>query len=117
MPKATLKSYLQTALNTQVTQQEKTLQELRHDQERAKRLNTTNFEYRVMLNSLWEGENDVVLATRGTIEDAVRHAEQAFLERNNRSDIQADYAVSVKIGHGYYHVPDSFWEQYKQKRS
>jgi hypothetical protein len=82
-------------------------------------INPRNADYIVTLSSYWThtGEKSTTTEHIGNLEEAIKRAEGDFKLMNNRSDVQAEYRVQIKIGKKGYLVPKEFWENYKEKRT
>ncbi len=112
-----LKTYLEKLVNDSlkknrelVVQQEEILKILQ-------KINTGKANYVICLDSLWEneGEESTITNYNGSLEKAIRKAEEEFKNKNKRIDTQARYAVYIKLGNLQYSVPEKFWEEYKEK--
>lgn len=80
-----------------------------------KRVNTSNANYVVALNSLWarEGEKSTKTEHEGSLQEAIEKAEAEFKTTNKRSDVQADYDVRIVLGELKYQVPKEYWVGFK----
>lgn len=73
--------------------------------------------YTIILKSNWanEGGKSTVTKYTGSLECAIRKAEEEFKHINRRSDVQADWLVKVQLGKTKYPVPEEYWKQYREK--
>lgn len=70
--------------------------------------------YGISLSSLWsdKGEEDVTLKAAGPVADIIKQAEEEFKKINRRSDVQADYSVSVVFDNGVQlSLPKELWKK------
>jgi len=76
--------------------------------------NLNSATYVVYLRSLWadHGEKSVEVSYKGNIRDAIKKAESKFMRENNRSGIQAEYTVEVKVDDLSFDVPGKYWRKY-----
>lgn len=79
--------------------------------------NLQNADYNVHLHSLWtnDGEQDVTISHKGSLEEAIKIAEKEFMAVNKRVDVQALYLIGLQLGESNQLVPECFWQQYKMK--
>ncbi len=76
--------------------------------------NPDTLTYSVTLSSLWsdKGEEDVTLKAAGPVADIIKQAEEEFKKINRRSDVQADYSVSVVFDNGEQRIlPKELWKK------
>lgn len=112
-----LKSYLLEEINDSLDSLKRRMTEQKKAVKRIKFLDTEHAEYTVYLNSLWQDQGGKNIQTRhiGSLEDAIRTAEEVFKEQNSSQDIQAKYAVDITVGRQKYSVPENYWNKYTQR--
>ena len=73
--------------------------------------------YHVKLNSLLvdKGEKPVNIQYSGNLQDAIAAAEAEFKEVNQRSDVQANYSVSLCLSKNILLIPKEYWEMFKER--
>lgn len=73
--------------------------------------------YKVDLISLWarEGEKSTTTNHRGSLEEAIINAESRFKRKNHRTDVQADYFVTLRLGQLELLIPESYYRKYAEK--
>lgn len=71
-------------------------------------------EYCVNLISCWakEGEKSTETKEKAPLEEVIKHAEAEFMKVNNRSDVQADYRVHMKVDGTHVYLPQKFWKDF-----
>lgn len=112
-----LERYLEKFMDGSIKDSQINIKQQRKSLRALEKIDLDNARYTVALNSLWanEGEKNLKLSRRGTLEDAIKIAEKKFKKLNNRSDVQAQYFVTLKIGDVPYWVPREYWEKYAEK--
>jgi hypothetical protein len=113
-----LKTYLKKSLRETIDNCESGIIKAKSKLKYLKNFRTKYALYTIKLRSLWEkdGEKNTETIHKGRLEDAIKEAESQFkATNNNRSDVQADYRVSINIKGDDYLIPKEFWEQYKEK--
>ncbi|NOQ38363.1 hypothetical protein GQ472_05750 [archaeon] len=107
-----LKEYLEKTIEYQRIELEEAIQ---NNVDASANLGNTDMDsavYHVFLRSLWpEGEKNIDLTDEGSLEYVIRTAEEDFKKINNRSDVQADYVVSIVLDDLEYVVPKEYWVQ------
>lgn len=110
-----LKSYLKKRICAETNTLRKLINQHQTDLELLDKINPRDFIYRIYLHSCWanEGEKSTTSQYKGTLNEAIKRAEEEFKLVNHRSDVQANYAVSVVLGKEEYALPESFWRKYR----
>ncbi|MBI4095549.1 MAG: hypothetical protein HY438_01675 [DPANN group archaeon] len=90
-------------------------------QEAQKLLQDVNFgdaTYLVSIYSLWtdNGEKSTVTLHKGSLEGAIKVAEDEFESANKRRDDQKIWQVQLVLGLERYNIPETYWEKYKTSR-
>ncbi|VVB79450.1 Uncharacterised protein [uncultured archaeon] len=97
-------------LKRQITKTKKALGRVEH-------LNIEHAEYRVNLISQWEAQGGKSTSTAhiGSLEGAIRAAEDEFKRENGSQDVRARYSVEVTVGKDVYSIPEKYWQRYVSK--
>lgn len=81
-----------------------------------------SLKFTIRLNSLWrnEGEHSHEITARGQLVSLIKRAEDEYMHMNRRSDVQADYSVSLVVQIGkddavFIPLPETFWSMYKHQ--
>lgn len=77
---------------------------------------TRNATFAVHICSSWEGENDIKIMERMTLQKLIQKTEAAFMTINHRSDVQGNYFVYIVLGELQVMVPDTLWREFTQKK-
>ena len=72
--------------------------------------------YRVRLRSGWElhGEKNIDTKSKVSLERAVVNAIKKFKKINNRSDVQADWTVTVLVDDEEHLIPEEHWKHLRK---
>lgn len=80
--------------------------------------NPRKLTYEVWLESLWkrEGEQDLIYTATGELSKVILAAEDAFMKKNNRTDVQAIYTVSIILDDKHsILLEENVWKSFCQK--
>ncbi len=112
-----LKSYLQKQISNSLAQLREQTAQIEEALQLLGRVNLRNTNYIVSLRSSWanEGERPTITEHQGSLEEAIKKAEQEFKAVNNRSDVQAHWSVQMQLGPIKCPVPEEYWKQYREK--
>lgn len=73
--------------------------------------------YIVSIYSSSKEETSTVTKWKGSLDEAVRKAEQEFKKaNNNKINVKSGYLVQIKIGKITLVIPDEYWKQYREQQ-
>ena len=110
-----LKDYIETQVNGRVLELELAGTKARKAKKIFDKTDLDNAKYNITLTSLWFGEAETCTTHIGTLEQAVKSAEDEFKKFNHRSDVQATWEVNIQLGEMAHHLPEEYWKKYKSK--
>ena len=110
-----LEPYLEEVIKSKHIQLSEALKWNTYASEVLKKTDVNDAIYNVSVNSRWAGEKSVDLTDKGTLEEVILKAEDAYKLLNNRSDISAWYKVFIILGDRQYEVPKEYWIHHKTK--
>jgi hypothetical protein len=112
-----LKKYLSKEIQQKITHLNELVAQNKKSLKVIDKFNPDNAHYEVSLKSLWEKEGEKSTLTRytGSLENAIKRAENEFKDVNKRTDIQADWLVQVKFERTRYVIPWEYWANYITK--
>ncbi len=113
----TLRDYIEEQLKSQEKVLSRSLQLTQAAQRQLPTVDIDSAEFTVTLASLWEKEGEKSLTRNyvGTLEHAVKSAEAEFRQMNARSDIQAQYRVTLNLGEVQVQIPELLFEDFMQR--
>ncbi len=107
----TLKDYLTRELKIRIFEDKEALKKL------GKIDDYDNANYKINIRSAWikSGEKSTSTKNYGSLKDSIRIAEQDFMNKNSREDIQGEYLVRILLGNQTLIVPKRYWQNYIKK--
>ena len=112
--KPSLRRFLFAEMKARIDQLQEQLRVVNEAAAQIEQFDPKKGEFTVQLFSLWENEGEESTKTKhiGKLSDAISIAEKEFMAKNKRGDVQADYAVTVRIGELDIPVPKEYWQEF-----
>jgi len=109
-----MKEYLKGHIKKEINDMKSILKAHRKSLKDLEGADLENTIYIIRINSSWADydETSVKITHTGSLEDAIKKAQEDFKERNKRSDVQGRYQVHIKLSDILHTIPEAYWKRY-----